>query len=95
MGIPSRGYLCVGRSAGEAAREDSGFSVNDTVAHCVEHQLLRIVQVELWPRWVSTVKGLMFNSAATSLLLLPSANSRRISRSRVARSSVENHNISG
>jgi hypothetical protein len=48
MGIPSRGYLCVGRSAGEAAREHSGFSVNDTIAHCVENQLRRIVQVELF-----------------------------------------------
>jgi hypothetical protein len=55
MGIPSRGYLCVGRGAGEAALEHSGFSVNDAVAHCVENQLRRIVQVELWPRWVSTV----------------------------------------
>jgi hypothetical protein len=52
-----RVLVCAGRSAGGAAREHTGFSVNDTLARCVENQLRRIVQVELWPRWVPRCMG--------------------------------------
>jgi hypothetical protein len=47
MGIPSKGYLRV-RVGVPAEREHSRFSLNDTLAHCVENQLRRIVQVELF-----------------------------------------------
>jgi hypothetical protein len=70
--------------------------VNDTLARCVENQLRRIHQpLHRGNPSRPKLKLHMFNSAATSLLVLPSANSRRILRSRVARSSVENHKISG
>jgi hypothetical protein len=55
--------VCAGRSAEE--REHSGFSLNDTLAHCVENQLRRIVQVEL----LEDVAAMGFHSVGADVQL--------------------------
>jgi hypothetical protein len=77
MGIPSKGYLCV-RFAVPEEREHSGFSVNDTLAHCVENQLPRIVQVEL----LENVVAMGFHGVGADVQLGSKAVPARIRRRR-------------
>jgi hypothetical protein len=77
MGIPSKGYLCV-RFAVPEEREHSGFSLNDTLAHCVENQLRRIVQVEL----LENVAAMGFHGVGADVQLGSKAVPARIRRRR-------------